>query len=76
MPRKAPPDRGAALSRHWAAESAEFGLKPWEVPPCMATTDAPPADAGGLWRRTWARARELRLRLLAANPNHYDDIVD
>jgi hypothetical protein len=63
--------REAALQRHWRSEAQAFGLKPWECPPCMADGDV--AD-GTAWAASIPRARELRARILAADPHHYDDL--
>ena len=64
--------RRAALQRHWKAEAEMFGLRPWEMPPCMAGRDTPPQQPS--WRTSWPRAKELREQLLAANPDHYADL--
>lgn len=67
--------REEALRRHWDEEWREFGLKPWERPPCLVTLD----DADPDWRpdqiADWNRARAMRRQLLAADPHHYDDLL-
>lgn len=64
--------RREALSRHWQEEVEMFGLRPWEMPPCLADRDEPPGQPA--WRETFARAKQLRAQLLERDPNHYADL--
>jgi len=66
--------RDDARRAHAIAEVATFALKPWETLPMNAGGDPPAASDDSMGARTWARARALRLQLLAANPDHYADI--
>jgi hypothetical protein len=75
MPTKTRDERyGEVLHRHWAAERAEFDLRPSDIPPCLASGSTcvhPPNTAGFA---SWPRARALRAKILAADPHHYDEL--
>ena len=56
-------------------ENTVLGLKPWDCWPSWASTEEPqpPWDQYAEKRKSWARARALRieLNLLAGRPEHY-----
>ena len=66
--------RDEALHRHWDAERREFGLKPWQRPPCMVSLDDPDPDWGPEQGADWNHARALRRAILARDPDHYRDM--
>ena len=57
---------------HYRREIALFALKPWEMPPYMATASCARDGAG--WAESYPLARSRRLQLLAEDVHHYDDI--
>ena len=66
--------RRAARARHAAAEREAFKLRPWETCPCNAGGDPPAPGDTTMRAQSWHRARELRDKLLEADPHRYDDL--
>ena len=66
--------RDEALYAHWHQEAQEFGLKPWQTPPCQVTDHEPDPEWSVEHKDDWNHARALRRAILAANPGHYDDM--
>jgi len=67
--------REAARAAHYTDEVHRFALRPWDVLPMFADAyEVPAARDNSIRAESWRRAKAWRDELLAANPDHYDDI--